>query len=90
MMDISTVRISEAPGDEYRLFEVPIREYATRGSQRPHPALLVFSNTKWSYAATVDMLFVGISEAPGVDIAIWRSQFANTQCEAVRGRTPLC
>jgi hypothetical protein len=55
----------------------------------PHPALLVSPSTKWTYAVTADMPFVGISEGPGVNIAYWRSQFANTQCEAVWRRIPL-
>jgi len=40
-----------------------------QGSPRPHPTLLVSSNTKWTYAVTVDMPIVGISEGPGVNIA---------------------
>ena len=76
-------------GGEYRLFEVPFCEYAMRGGPRPHPALLVSSCTKWVYAVMVDTSIVGISEGPGVNIAYWRSQFANTQCKAVRGRIPL-
>ena len=53
------------PGGEYRLLEVLFCEYAMRGSPRPHPALLVFSNTKWTYAVTVDISIVGILEGPG-------------------------
>ena len=52
-----------------------------RGSPVPHPALLVSSNKKWTYAATAYMPIVGISEGPGVNIAYSRSLFANTQCE---------
>ena len=40
-----------------------------RGSPVPHPALLVTSNVKWTYAVTADMPIVGISEGPGVNIA---------------------
>ena len=75
---------------EYRLSEVPFGEYAIRGSPRPHPALLVLSNTLWMYATPTDMSLVGISEGPGVNIVYRRSHFANTQREAVRGRIPPC
>ena len=75
---------------EHRLFEVKICEHAMRGSPRPNPTQLVSSGTKWTYAVTVDMPIVGISEGPGVNIAYSRSHFANTQCEAVRGRIRLC
>ena len=78
------------PGSEYRVFEVSFCEYAMRGSPRPHPSLLVSSNMKWTYTVTADMPIVGISEGPGVTVAYSRSHFANAQCEAVRGRTPLC
>jgi len=61
-----------------------------RSSKRPHPVLLVFSNTKWTHAVKVDMSFVGFSEGPGVNIAYRRSHCANAQCEAVRSRIPLC
>ena len=63
---------------------------AIRGSPRAHPILLLSSNMKWTYAITVDMPIMGISEGPGVNIAYWRSQFTNAQCEAVIGRIPLC
>ena len=53
-----------------------------RGSPRPDPALLVSLNMKWAYAAMVGVSTVRISEARGVNIAYWRSQF----CEyAMRG-----
>jgi len=68
----------EGPRGEYRLFEVPFCEYAMRGSPRPHPTLIVPSNTKWAYAFTGDMPVVGFSESPGVNITYWRSHFANT------------
>ena len=70
------------PAGEYRLLEVPFTECAMRGSTRAHPALLVFSNTTWVYVVTADMPIVGISEGPGVNVANWRSHFANAQCEA--------
>ena len=69
VFDISTVRISEAPGGEYRLLEVIFCECAMRGRPQPHPALLVSPCTKWTYAVTADMPFVGISEVSGVNIA---------------------
>jgi len=129
------------PRVEYRLLEVPFCEHAMRGSSRPHPTLLVVSNTKWAYAvtgdmsivgileglgvnivcsraifyenalrgrngphpallvssctkrtyaATADMSIVSISEGPGVNIVYRRSHFANTQCEAVRRSIRRC
>ena len=51
-------------GGKNRLLEVPFCDYVMRGSPRPHPTLLVFSDTKCSHAATVDIFIVGISEAP--------------------------
>ena len=36
MVDVSTVRISEAPGGEYRLLEISICEYSMRGSLALH------------------------------------------------------
>ena len=48
-----------------RRFEGPICKYAKRGSPRPHPALLVSSSTKWSYAVVFDISTVRILEAPG-------------------------
>jgi len=83
-------RYLPGPGGGYRLLEVPIYEYAMRGSPRSHPALLVSSSTNGTYAVTAEMPFVCISEAPGMDIAYWRSQFSNTQCEAVLGRIRQC
>ena len=53
------------PGGEYRLLEVQFCEYAMRGSTRAHPTLLVSSHMKTTYAVTVDMHIVGISEGPG-------------------------
>jgi len=46
MVDVFTVRISEAPGGEYRLLEVPVCEYAMRGGPPPHPGLLRSPSTK--------------------------------------------
>jgi len=46
MVDVCTVRISEAPGGEYRLLEVPICEYAMRDSLALHYARLTSSRTK--------------------------------------------
>jgi len=77
------------PGGEYRLLEVPFCEYAILGSPGSHPALLVSSCAKWTYAFMVKQSTVRISEAPGVNGAYLRSHFA-TQCEAARGRIPLC
>jgi len=37
----------------------------------------------------VDVPTVRMSEPPGVNIAYWRSQFANMQCEAVWRCVPL-
>ena len=85
-----TVRIFKGSGGEHRLVEVPFCECARRGSKRPHLALLLVSNTKWAYAVTVDKLILRISEGPWVKFAYRRSHFANTQCEAVRGRIPVC
>jgi len=51
-------------------------KYAMRGSQRPHPALLVPPSNKRSYAVKIDVSTVGISEAPGANIAY--------------SRTPIC
>ena len=83
MFDISTVRISEGPVGEHRLLEVPFCECAMRGSDRPHPALLVFHarsgcmRSRWIYLRCE-------SRRPrGVNIAYWRSLFANAQFEAV-------
>ena len=76
--DTATVRILEASEGEYRLFEVPICEYAMRGSPRPHSALIVFTNTNCSHGVMFDISTVRISEAPGVNIAYWRSHFVNT------------
>ena len=76
------------PGGEYRLLEVPICEYAMRGSPRPHPTLLMSSNTKWAYAVTKDMFIAGISECPGVRIVYWRSHFANYAMRASRRPHP--
>jgi len=73
------------PRGEYRLSEVPFCECVKRGSPKPHPALLVFSNTKWAYAVKVGMSLVGTSEGPGVNIAYRRSHFA--KC-AMRGSPP--
>jgi len=79
------------PGDEYRLSEVPFGEYAMRGSKRPHPALLMSPSTNWTYAVTVDIFFVGISDGSGMNIVYRRSHLAKTQCEAVKGgRIPPC
>ena len=78
------------PGGECRLLEVPFWECAMRGSPWPHPALLGSLCTKWAYAVMADMPTVGISEGPGVYVVYSRSHFANTQCEAVRGRIQLC
>ena len=75
-------------GGEYRLLEVPICEYAIRGSKRAHPALLVSSSTKSTYAVMVDISTMQISTAPVVNIAYWTFQFANAQYVAVRGRIP--
>ena len=72
---MSTVRISEATGGEYRLFEVPICEYAMRGSPGPHPTLLVFTNIKCSHAVMVDMSTMRISEGPGVNIVYSRARY---------------
>ena len=58
------------------------------GCPAPHPALLVSSNMKWTYAVKADMPIVGISEGP--EHRLFEVPFANTQCEAVRGRIPLC
>ena len=77
------------PGGEYRHFEVPFCEHEIRGSKRPYSALLVSSNTKWMYAATVEMAIVGILEGPGMNLVYSRSHFANSQCEAVNGCIPL-
>jgi len=38
---------------ECRLLDVPFCECAMRGSPRPHPTLLVFSNTNWTYEVGV-------------------------------------
>ena len=54
-----------------------------RGSPRAHPTLFVSPSTNRTYAVMVDVSTVRISEAPGVNIAYWRSRFANTQYEAV-------
>jgi len=61
----------------------PFCEYAMRGSPRAHPTLFVSPSTNRTYAVMVDVSTVRISEAPGVNIAYWKSRFANTQCEAV-------
>ena len=86
--EIAHRRYLGGSGGECSLLEVPFCEYAMQGSPRPHPTLLLSSNTKW--AVTADMSVISISEGPGVNIAYLRSKFANTQCEAVRGRIPLC
>ena len=67
VVDISTVRISEGPGGEYRLLKVPYCEYAMRGSKRPHPVLIVSSSTKWSYAVLFDISTVRILDAAGCE-----------------------
>ena len=56
-------------GVGHRLLEVPFCEFVMRGSPSPHSALLVFSNTKWTYAVTVGISIVRVLEAPGSDIA---------------------
>ena len=63
------------PASRIRLFEVPFCECAMRSSKRPHPAMILSSNTKWAYAAAVDIPDGGISEGPGVNIAYSRSHF---------------
>ena len=78
------------PESEYRLSEVSFCDYAMRGSPRIHPALLVSSCTKLTYVVMLDISTARISEGPEVHIAYSRSHFANAQCEAVRGRIPLC
>jgi len=67
-------------GGEYRLFDLPFGEYAMRGSQRLHPALLVSSNRKWAYAVTADMPIVGFLEGMELNIVYSTSHLANTQC----------
>jgi len=59
-VDISLVGISEGPGVNiaYRWFH--LAKCAMRGSAKPHPALLVFSNTEWTYATPTDMSLVNI------------------------------
>ena len=82
MFEISTMRILEAPGVNVAYSRTPICEYAMRGIQRPHPAMLMPTSTKWSYALKVDVSTVRISEAPGVNIAFSRTPI----CEyAMRG-----
>ena len=58
-------RFLGGPGGKYRLFEVKLCECAMRGNERARLTLLVSSNTKWTYAVTVDKSIVGISEGPG-------------------------
>ena len=55
-------RYLRGPGGDNRLLEVPIHKYAMRGSPRPHPTLLVSSNRTWTYAVTMYMSIIGISE----------------------------
>ena len=52
-VDVSTVRISEAPEGEYRLLEVPSCEYAMRGSLALHYARLMSSRTEEASLSTV-------------------------------------
>ena len=77
------------PGGEYRLFVVPLCEYAMRVSPGSHSALLVSSYTKRAYAVMMDISTVRISKPPGVSIAYSRPYFGNTQCEAVCLCIPL-
>ena len=62
MVDVSTVRISEAPGGEYRLLEFPICEYAIRGSLALHYARITPSRTKQASLSTVTVLKQGVFE----------------------------
>ena len=62
---MSLVGISEDPGVNIAYRRSHFAKCAMRDSPKPHPALLVFSNTKWKYEVKVDMSLVGISEGPG-------------------------
>jgi len=57
-----------------------------RGVRPPHPALLVFIDTKWTYAITAGKFIIGISEGPGVDVAYLEVQFCDY---AMRGSPRL-
>jgi hypothetical protein len=46
------------------------RECAMRGIPWPHPALVVSSNMKWTYAIMVDISMLRILEAPGGEQSI--------------------
>ena len=56
MVDVYTVRISEAPGGEYRLLEVLIFEYAMRSSLALDYARLTSPRTKQASLSTVMVL----------------------------------
>ena len=62
MVDVYTVRISQPPGGEYRLLEVPICEYATRGRQALDYARLTSSRTKQALLSTAIVQTQGVFE----------------------------
>ena len=64
MVDVFTVRISEAPGGQYRLLEVSICEYAKRGSLALHYAQLGSPRTKQASLSTAIVQKQGVFEVP--------------------------
>ena len=62
MVDVLTVRISEASGGECRLVEVPICEYAMRGSLALHYARITSSRTKQASLSTATVQNQGVFE----------------------------
>ena len=64
MVDVYTVRTSEAPESEYRVLEVPICEYAMRGSLALNYARLTSSRTKQAPLSTVIVSKQGVLEVP--------------------------
>jgi hypothetical protein len=82
MVDVSTVRISEAPGGKCRLLEVPICECAMRGSLALHYARLTSAHTNQAPLSTVIVSKQGSSRCRR-DIAFSRAHLAKNAMGAI-------
>ena len=70
-MELATVRILEALGVNIAYSRSQFAYCAMQGSKRPHPALLVYSCTRWAYAVTMHIATVRTLKAPGGEYRIF-------------------